>query len=944
VVDYNLDRLGDRAFEQMVVSLAHHYIGTGVQAFGDGPDGGREATYTGPIDWSATVPGDAERWDGTCVFQAKFKNRPSDHAYVNAAWLQTAMRKEFEAWLKPDSKRGPLPDYIVFATNVVLSPAAGGGGIDKIDEFMRAQLAKEKGIGAKGVKGWRVWHFDQICTMLDGAQDIRLAYPGLLTVGDALARIGDHTSGIAGGALQSVMQSHVRKSLLTDRWIRFDESGGPAGQRMSIDKLVIDLPAWLDEIEPDVMAIRYIVDHGDQVLRPSQVSHDGVRPHIVLMGGPGQGKSTLSRLLAQVYRVSVLDDAELAGDAATVAAATRATLDRLQLQMPRNRRWPMRIDLAEYADALGAGGGQSILRWLAASVSKRVTENVTPGMLKSWLRAWPWALILDGLDEVTSPQTRDELINMIGDFEDEAAEVDADMMMVITTRPMGYDNQFNQFRFVHLTMKPLSASAARAFASRVTDVRLADDPERHEQVARRMAEAAADPAKSHLLQTPLQVMVMSFILERFANLPPDRYRLFGRYYDAIYDREAAKATPLARLLNLHRSDIDYLHERIGLELHVMSETAGDAVATLPTEDMLRIAADRLRAIGHDDPVVSATAKELVRAATQRLVLLVPRNDEIGFEVRTLQELMAAKAIVSGTDEQLLGRLRLTAHSPHWRNAWLLAAGRIFAEKGDHLRDALVQTLATLDTDPRRLGRLFPSAPELAVDILADGLAAQAPKWRRQILQTALGVVDGLPPRRNQAQYLARTLIAAAEEDESQRRFINVRLETACQGNALQRVCTGRLLEAILDVTNGVGTQAAKAKLLQNTYFDTLLSAHASEGTQLLDLLADVDSFGLDDDSARLIESAIRALHRDTMPITPEPMPQASRQKSPYVYPGELLDALDDDDAAVALELMLQTIGPDRWPLLAAIDLAVRPMITRIAVGRQLLDSFEDRTD
>ncbi|MFD4354510.1 hypothetical protein ACFWPX_18295 [Nocardia sp. NPDC058518] len=70
--DYDIDRLGDRAFEQLVVSLAAHVPGPGIQAFGDGTDGGREATFDGPINWSSTTFEPSGRWSGYTVLQAKF--------------------------------------------------------------------------------------------------------------------------------------------------------------------------------------------------------------------------------------------------------------------------------------------------------------------------------------------------------------------------------------------------------------------------------------------------------------------------------------------------------------------------------------------------------------------------------------------------------------------------------------------------------------------------------------------------------------------------------------------------------------------------------------------------------------------------------------------------------------------------------------------------------
>jgi hypothetical protein len=47
VPDYELTRLVGRAFEQLIVSLCRKEFGPGVKDFGDGPDGGREATFEG---------------------------------------------------------------------------------------------------------------------------------------------------------------------------------------------------------------------------------------------------------------------------------------------------------------------------------------------------------------------------------------------------------------------------------------------------------------------------------------------------------------------------------------------------------------------------------------------------------------------------------------------------------------------------------------------------------------------------------------------------------------------------------------------------------------------------------------------------------------------------------------------------------------------------------
>ena len=65
---YDLSRLGERPFENLCRALAVHVLGPGLQAFGDGPDGGREASFDGPVRFSTSPDGP---WDGYGVLQAK---------------------------------------------------------------------------------------------------------------------------------------------------------------------------------------------------------------------------------------------------------------------------------------------------------------------------------------------------------------------------------------------------------------------------------------------------------------------------------------------------------------------------------------------------------------------------------------------------------------------------------------------------------------------------------------------------------------------------------------------------------------------------------------------------------------------------------------------------------------------------------------------------------
>ena len=54
-MDYDLSRLNSRSFEQLIQVLAAKVLGQGLVVFGDGPDGGREATIQGRVPYPTGV-------------------------------------------------------------------------------------------------------------------------------------------------------------------------------------------------------------------------------------------------------------------------------------------------------------------------------------------------------------------------------------------------------------------------------------------------------------------------------------------------------------------------------------------------------------------------------------------------------------------------------------------------------------------------------------------------------------------------------------------------------------------------------------------------------------------------------------------------------------------------------------------------------------------------
>ena len=136
--------------------------------------------------------------------------------------------------------RGSL-DYLIFVTNVELSSVAIVGGIDTVE----AHLVRLLGPGSKAqkaklkIRGVKVWHADQVRAMLDARQDIRWAFPALLTVGDVLTALQIRRNEQVGepfgtNTLEDPLRRHLLSGLTNDRWIRLGQAGSTGNDKMSL--------------------------------------------------------------------------------------------------------------------------------------------------------------------------------------------------------------------------------------------------------------------------------------------------------------------------------------------------------------------------------------------------------------------------------------------------------------------------------------------------------------------------------------------------------------------------------------------------------------------------------------------------------------------------------------------------------------------------------------
>ena len=318
--------------------------------------------------------------------------------------------------------------------------------------------------------------------------------------------------------------------LRAEQWVRFEDAGDSSSNKRPVDRVIVNLPAGVDSDR--VFVLHNVIERADAVLRRSQWRDAGPR-HLVITGQPGNGKSTITRYLTQVYRSQFASHEADQESVIDLINNTARSLSRLRLASPKSPRWPLRVELAEMAADMGPAGGRNIRRWLCDLITENAGIHVQPVTFERWLKAWPCVLFFDGLDEVTAVSLRQRVIEEITGLVELADAIDADLFIVITTRPTGYNERVLPDHFDQIDLDYLDTAEATAYGHHITHERFHDDPSFAEQVLTRFKAAAADPSAQRLLKTPLQVLILTITLASSGTLPANRYLLFWSYFETI---------------------------------------------------------------------------------------------------------------------------------------------------------------------------------------------------------------------------------------------------------------------------------------------------------------------------------------------------------------------------------------------------------------------------
>lgn len=823
--EYNFERLSDKEFERLTNALALEHIARGVRIFGSGTDGGREATYHGKMNY----PSAAEPWDGYLVLQCKQKESLGSTPKEDGQWAIDQLEKEMAKYKTAKKSRKVPDYFIFVTNARLSAQLDTGGkdkfverltfwanelGIKGTDVWDRDKLSNLLDVTSKVAQRFGMLHDGDlihyaakaVLAHRDGIEttlslflqeELRAdQYVNLAQAGHTnddrtpLARVfvdlraveQENTKGgfYVVDSVQRESDRHLYPTLIeqerraaAEEQRRQDEIQdvlAEAKYAAEGDDLsdVSDIYALAEEEDEEnelsAEEIAAITDDlsGTDLFSPI-TWRDASR--FVVIGGPGQGKSTLAQHLAQRHRAALLKanaSKPLETETERILRVIEEAANESGLGLPAHPRWPFRVILEQFADKLATGEVTSVLEYIAFLIRKRTKRAFDQQDAEQLLTGTPWFVAFDGLDEVPAVSNRSEVLAAVNRFLLEAHDKDADLLVIATTRPQGYEGEFGTSRFNHLNLVAFTKEEALGYAKKFVEAKYVTDPDRRERIIQRLETAAQEEAIVRLMQTPLQVTIMAALVDLVGNPPRERYLLFNRYYEIIYQREQERGLKLSDVLARYRSGIEILHDRIGLLLQIEAESAGKSQGRISRSRLEKLVHDYLVTEELKGDALTQTTADFMDVALHRLVFIAPLEDErYGFEVRSLQEFSAARALMRGDYSVVKNRLRRIAPMPYWRNTMLFAVGRAFAEQNEPLCDMITQLCRELnDVDDPVLFRTL-AGSRLAMDILEDGVVEWRLRYRRLFFETALRVMH--LPHEVSATRLA-TLYTATDEE------------------------------------------------------------------------------------------------------------------------------------------------------------------------------------
>ncbi len=239
-------------------------------------------------------------------------------------------------------------------------------------------------------------------------------------------------------------------------------------------------------------------------------------PYLVLLGGPGSGKSTATKHLAWSH-----------------AALNQSTLTFTYPALLSGNPLPLRIELRRLNEERKREN-YDFLSFVTEVLLKREGVEINPQMFKELLTRRCMLLLFDGLDEVA---TLDERLGLVGEIEHFALCYPGNRVLV-TSRPVGYDlARISHPLFFHAWVQHFNDEQIQQFLENwyTAVLRLSPIPQQDQEELNLLLTTLKENPRLHkLAENPLLLTVIT-ALHRYERLPDRRVQVYDRCADLLLE-------------------------------------------------------------------------------------------------------------------------------------------------------------------------------------------------------------------------------------------------------------------------------------------------------------------------------------------------------------------------------------------------------------------------
>jgi HEAT repeat protein len=481
-----------------------------------------------------------------------------------------------------------------------------------------------------------------------------------------------------------------------------DGDGGadPAAARRRLEATPAALRGRVGEelLAEELQAPPDKADKAEPVPVASPLAGPGV---LVVLGGPGSGKTTFVKRLARSF---ALGEAE-----------ARARYPDIP--------WCFPVAVAAAVFATGRAG-EALLPFLRQKLARAGGPALETAFDRHWA-AGRCLVLVDGLDEIADAGDR---VACAGEADKLIAACGANRV-VVSSRPVGYRQcrlaAPAGVRLTHTRLTPLGPEDVEAFAYRWHEAYDRAAHREHPQPAQARLDAAAllaeirgNPQVADLARNPLMLTIVALIKHQQITLPDRRAQLYETVLNTLiisWNRARnLEGIPLG--VPLSQEETRKVWAAVAHAMH--AKNTGTVTRSWLMDELTAL----ITASTGDEFGATQAAEGYLKVASEGVGLLEARGaNAFAFLHQTFQEYLAARHLTRSS-KKAIAEITAVCHDPRWHEVVRLAAGYIGVIREDEeLVSDLVEALAECPAGP--LGPYLFTGLRLAAACLADDVRA-----------------------------------------------------------------------------------------------------------------------------------------------------------------------------------------------------------------------------